>query len=644
MTTTETLPISPGLNALRAALKDIPPAPGIYKMLGADGKILYIGKAKSLINRVTSYTNTSNLNNRILRMVSQIAAVETIVTKNEAEALLIEASLVRRHRPRYNVLLKDDKSFPYIRIDTSHPFPRIEKHRGAQTKPGEYFGPFASVGALNETLALLQKIFQLRPCADNIFKNRSRPCLQYQIKRCTAPCVGYVDSTHYAGQVNTARNFLKGKHRDIQDALTAQMNEASAAMEYERAGALRDRIRALTQVQQEQGLRVAGLDNADVIALARRGDKSVAQVFFFRDGAHFGNQSFHPRHETEESDGEILSQFIAQFYQSHLPPQEIMINLALEEKEVLCEALAIRAGHKVELWQPSRGDKLTLVTNAATNAQAALKRLEMERASVESHLLALKKIFGLKAQPLRIEVYDNSHIMGTNAIGAFIVATPEGFDKKSYRSFNIKDANPGDDFGMMREVFRRRFKGVAPISTVDTEMRSASAPLAAGVAPAGGEGGVSPPSEKNLPDLILIDGGIGQLHAVEEALKEIGVEGLALVAIAKGEDRNAGREWFHQPGTPPFQLPVNDPILHYLERLRDEAHRFAIGRHRGKRSKSLTTSALDDIPGIGAARKRALLQHFGSRADVETATIAELQNVKGINKTTAQGIYDYFHG
>lgn len=618
-----------GLEALRAALKTIPGAPGVYKMIDGADKILYIGKAKNLINRVTSYTNINNLNNRIMRMVSQIARVEIIITKNEAEALLVEASLIKRHMPRYNVLLKDDKSFPYLRVDTSHPFPRIEKHRGAQNKPGEYFGPFANVLALNATMALLQKIFLLRPCADTIFKNRSRPCLQYQIKRCTAPCVGLVSEVEYGEQLRKARDFLRGAGREVQDMLALEMEAASAAMDYEKAALLRDRIRALTQVQQEQGLRVAGLTDADVLALARRGDKSVVQVHFYRNGSHFGNQSFYPRHAEDASDAEVLAGFIGQFYQAHLPPGEILTSIAPDEMMLLEEALTMRAEYKVMLKVPERGDKLTLVKNAQANAQMSLSRLEMERASVATHLLKLKELFALPAMPQRIEVYDNSHISGTNAIGAFIVATPEGFDKKSYRTFNIKDALTvaGDDYAMMREVFKRRFKKTAP-----ADNGSAAATLD------------QSESTTGLPDLILIDGGIGQLHAVEAALAEIGVSGLHLVAVAKGVDRNAGREWFHQPGREAFQLPVNDPTLHYLQRLRDEAHRFAISRHRNKRSKSFTKSSLDDIPGIGATRKRALLQHFGSRADVETATLAELEKVTGINKTTARAIYDYFHG
>ncbi len=652
MTTPAPIPLI-GLPALQAALKTVPNAPGCYKMIDREERILYVGKAKNLFNRLSSYTNINNLNNRILRMVNQIARVEMIIAKNEAEAFLVEASLIKKHQPRYNVLLKDDKSFPYIRLDTTHPFPRIEKHRGAQNKPGEYFGPFANVLALNQAMALLQKIFLLRPCADSIFANRSRPCLQYQIKRCTAPCVGYVKEADYAEQIARARAFLKGKSREVQDALTEEMNAASEAMDYEKAALLRDRIRALTQVQQEQGLRITGLNDADVIALARRGDKSAVQVFFYRNGAPFGNQSFYPRHAADASDQEVLLGFIGQFYQAHLPPGEILVGAAMHEEilgdediRTLAEALTSRAEYKVEVHLPQRGDKRALVERAVQNAQGALSRLEMERASVESHLLRVKELFHLSRMPQRIEVYDNSHISGTNAVGAFIVATPEGFEKKSYRTYNIKDAltEPGDDYAMMREVFRRRFKGVVNRDQIDKgdqvekgdkadKIESRNHPYLPDL---------SYPTD--LPDLLLIDGGIGQLHAVEGVLKEMGVVGPALVAIAKGEDRNAGREWFHQPGREPFQLPINDPVLHYLQRLRDEVHRFVIGRHRNKRSKSFTQSALDDIPGIGATRKRALLQHFGSRADVETATLEELEKVKGINKAIARTIYEYFHG
>ncbi len=620
------LPTHIGTEAIRVALKDIPHLPGVYRMTDAKGKMLYVGKAKDLHKRVTSYALARDLSTRIMRMVEQVAQVEITITQSEAEALLVEANFIRRYRPHYNILLKDDKSFPYLHLGSDHPYPRLAKHRGAQTAPGEYFGPFASVGALNETMVILQKIFLLRPCADTVFKNRTRPCLQYQIKRCSAPCVGYISEQDYGDAITRARDFLHGKHRDVQDALVAEMNKASAAQDYETAALLRDRIRALTQVQQEQGLRTAGLDDADVIALARRGGKSVVQVFFFRQGSNFGHQSFHPRHEAEATDAEVMAAFLAQFYQSHTPPPEVLVNIEPQDCALLAEALTLQMQQKITIREPQKGDKKTLITNAFAQADAALARAEMEQASVRANLVKLQELFALPHPPKRIEVYDNSHIMGRHALGAFIVATPDGFDKRSYRTFNIKDANtvPGDDYAMMREVFRRRFKGATTQESTTPADDSDAA------------------HDVSYPDLVLIDGGLGQLHAVQEALQEIGVQGLTLVAIAKGEDRNAGREWFHMPGREPFQLPINDPLLHYLQRLRDEAHRFAIGRHRKKRSASLTTSALDDIPGIGATRKRALLEHFGSRAGVETATLAELENVPGISKTIAKTIYNYF--
>jgi excinuclease ABC subunit C len=608
-----------GAEAIRAALLDMPRAPGVYRMIGEGGRVLYIGKAKDLRARITSYATARDLTTRILRMIAQVSAVEHVVTQSEAEALLVEANFIRRYRPHYNILLKDDKSFPYLRITGDHDFPRIEKHRGAQNKAGEYFGPFASVGALNDTLALLQKIFLLRPCSDSYFKNRTRPCLQYQIKRCSAPCVGKISVSDYGEQLARARDFLRGRGRDVQDMLTAEMDAASAAMEYERAAQLRDRIRALTQVQQEQGLRTAGLTDADAIALARRGDRSVVLVSFYRNGGHFGQQRFTPRHEAEATDAEVMAAFLAQFYQSHTPPPEILVSHAPDEAALLAEALQLHTRYAVDIRTPERGDKRRLMEQLSASAETLLAQVMMERASVASHLEALKNLFGLRAPPARIEVYDNSHTMGTNAIGAFIVATPDGFDKRSYRSFTIKDAAGDDDYGMMREVMRRRFKNSA---TQDNP-----------------EG-----RDPTLPDLLLIDGGLGQLHAVEEELKILGIQRPALVAIAKGVDRNAGREWFFMPGCEPFQLPVNDPLLHYLERLRDEAHRFAIGKHRNKRSAAMTVSALDDIPGIGASRKRALLLHFGARDAIETASLAELENVAGISKKTAKAIYDYFHG
>ncbi len=614
-------PIVPELiggEAIRAACKTIPSSPGVYRMMNQAGDVLYVGKAKNLVNRVGSYASVSRLSYRIMSMVNQVVRVEIITTGSEAEAFLLEAAQIKRLKPRYNILLKDDKSFPYLLFSGDHVYPRMQKHRGAQNQKGEYFGPFASVGALNQTMALLQKVFLLRPCADTVFKNRTRPCLQYQIKRCSAPCVGYVSEEEYAAQIGQARDFLKGRHREVQDKLAEQMQEASAGQDYETAAMLRDQIKALTAVQQESALRAAGLSDADVIAMARRGNRTVVQVFFFREGNHFGHQTFHPRASAEDTDAEVMSAFMGQLYQLNTPPKEILVNTLPDETELLEEALKLRAHAAVNIRQPQRGDKLMLMSNAVSNAQAALAREEQQSNAVMQQLTKLKELFDLPYVPERIEVYDNSHIMGTNALGGMIVGTPEGFEKRAYRTFNIKDATitPGDDFGMMREVFRRRFKGFKADGLSAAECKL----------------------------LVLIDGGVGQLSAVTEVMQELELMDVPFVAVAKGVDRNAGREWFHRNGHEPIQLPVNDPTLHYIQRLRDEAHRFAIGGHRKKRSKSLTQSALDDIPGIGSGRKRALLQHFGSRADVERATIAELQNVKGISKTVAKTIFDYFHG
>ena len=612
-----------GAEAIRAALKTIPVMPGVYRMIAGGDRIIYIGKAKNLHARVSNYANVRDLSTRTIKMVSHVQRVEFTVTKSEAEALLVEANFVRKYRPHYNILLKDDKSFPSIRVDTTHPYPRIEKYRGAQNKPGEYFGPFASAGAVNETLGLLQRLFLLRPCADTIFKNRSRPCLQYQIKRCSAPCVKYVSEEQYREQLNRARDFLSGKARDVQNLLAEDMNKASEAMEYEKAALLRDQIKALTKVQQDQGMRVAGLVDADVIALARKGARSVMMVSFYRQGNHFGQQSFHPRHEVESTDEEVMAAFLAQFYQSHTPPPEVLLNHAPAEPELLSEALSLNVTYRVDLRVPQRGDKLNLIKEVEANARTALARVEMEQASVAQNLAGVQALFALPRLPERIEVYDNSHIMGTNAVGAFIVATPDGFDKRSYRTFTIKAAETiaGDDYGMMREVFRRRFKTTQSSAEKKEE-----------------------DTKFSKPDLVLIDGGLGQLNVVLDALKERDTTGILFVAIAKGVDRNAGREWFHIEGREPFQMPINDPVLHYLQRLRDEAHRYAIGRHRNKRSNALTTSALDDIQGIGSMRKRALLQHFGGRAQVERATLAELEKVEGISKKTARTIYEYFRG
>ncbi len=609
-----------GTAAIKAALKDIPNKPGVYRMMNAEGDILYVGKAKHLKNRVSSYAQARQATYRIMKMIEQVSRVEVTEAANEAEALLMEASLIKRHSPRYNILLKDDKSFPYIFIDGEHDFPRIRKHRGAQTAKGQYFGPFASVGAVNESLAILQKAFLLRPCSDSVLANRSRPCLQYQIKRCSAPCVGYISKQAYADSLEEAVQFLKGKSRDVQERFAQLMQQHSDAMEFEQAAAYRDRIHALTRVQQEQGLYAAGMQDADVIALQFTPAGSGIQVLFFRGGNHFGSQMFYPKHGDDETAEAVMAGFLGQFYQTHTPPGEILVNQMPEEASLLTEALGMRAERRVSLHLPIRGDKKQLVEQASANANAALERHLNARMSEKRQLETLGKVFGLDDVPQRIEVYDNSHIMGTNALGAMIVATPEGFDKKSYRKFNIKDVTtePGDDYAMMREVFRRRF---ARLQKEDPDR-----------------------TQGQWPDIVLIDGGLGQLSAVTQVFEDLGVTDLCYVAIAKGPQRNAGREQFFMPNMQPFTLPPGDPALHYLQRLRDEAHRFAIGSHRQKRSKSLTHSALDDIPGIGSTRKRALLHHFGSKKGVERASLAELKKVPGISQAVAEQIYGWFHG
>ena len=632
----ETQTVSPGVpafigaEAIREALKTMPITPGVYRMMSADSTILYVGKAKNLKNRVSNYASINQLTTRIMKMVEQVVRVEIVTCDSEAEALMIEANLIRRHKPRYNILLKDDKSFPHLFISGNHPYPRIAKHRGAHTEKGDYFGPFASVGALNETLVLLQKIFQLRPCEDTVFKGRTRPCLQYQIKRCSAPCVGYVSTESYGQQLAIARDFLRGKHRDVQDKLVVEMQEASAAQDYETAALLRDRIQALTRVQQEQAMNPASLYNADILVMARKGARSVVQLYLFREGTALGHQTFHPKHDTDATDAEVMAAFIGQFYQGHAPAPEIFVSLLPDESPLLEEALTLQAGHAVSIRQPLRGEKHGLILNGLKQAQAALDREELQRASVLQNLHKVKELFGLATTPQKIEVYDNSHIGGTHALGAMIVATPDGFDKRCYRKFNMKGMEPGDDYAMMRDMFRRRFKHVPEAAQPTAETTAKSKPKKEAWA---------------VPDLVLIDGGKGHLSAVTEVMAELGMQHVPLVGIAKGPHHGRdGREWFFMNGVEPFQLPENDGTLHYLQRLRDEVHRFAIGAHRNKRSKALTVSTLDDIPGIGALRKKALLHHFGSRAGVERATLAELQNVAGVSKKTAEAIHNFFHG
>jgi excinuclease ABC subunit C len=601
-----------GSEIIKAALPQMPKCPGVYHMLGADGVPLYIGKAKNLRARLQHYTNPNGLATRTLRMLHQLVRLEVTETQNEAEALLLEARLVHTHQPRYNVLLKDDKSFPFI-VLSKHAFPRLHKYRGKTMPPGEVFGPFASTGAVNAALALLQKAFLLRPCSDGYFSSRTRPCLQYQIKRCTAPCVGYATEEAYAGQIRMAREFLRGKNREVQVQLTAQMQQASAVRDYENAAHLRDRIAVLTKIQQEQALNQAGLEHADVVAVVRAGEKAAVQIMFFRSGQAYGQSLFYPQ-QAGETEAEILEAFIGQFYQRHPVPPELLVSHVLPQLPAMEAALTQLAGQRVRILRPERGEKRALMEQALQQTRTALERRLLEQASLKEHHAALARVLHLPRPPERIEIYDNSHNMGRQAFGVMVVATSEGFQKKSYRKFAVKDSDitPGDDYAMMREVMHRRFGGSAALET--------------------------------RPDLLLIDGGKGQLSTVSEALEQIGIEGITLVAIAKGEDRNAGREWFFVKGHAPFQLPVNDPVLHYLQRLRDEAHRFAIGAHRTRRSKTLSASALDDIAGIGKARKRALLLYFGSRAEVERASLAALQQVPGISAKTAALVYRYFHG
>lgn len=615
-----------GESVIRAYLKNMPSAPGVYRMLDKEGNALYVGKAKNLKNRVSNYANRNGLSMRIARMVSLTASMEIVTTHTEAEALLLEANLIKKLMPRYNILLRDDKSFPFILITREHDYPRIVKHRGAQNIKGAYFGPFATTGAVNETLSILQKAFLLRPCNDFVFSSRTRPCLQYQIKRCSAPCVGYVDKDAYGKLIRQAEAFLQGKNREMQDELLTQMQTAAEAMDYETAASLRDRIKALTRVQQEGRLQCAGMGDADVIGLHRIGDRTCIQVFFFRAGQNYGNKSYFPSHAADAETEEILSAFLGQLYQTHQPPKSVLLSLPLAgQTELLQEALSLKAGYKVQLSTPQRGDKATAMAQVVSNAEQALKQHMAQRATQDDLLEGVAKLFALDKPPTRIEVYDNSHLSGKHALGAMIVAGPEGFIKNQYRQFGIQpkegETQPitgGDDYRMMRETLTRRFSRLLK-DDPDQEQ------------------------EGLWPDLILVDGGAAHLTVVEEVFAELGITSVPYVCIAKGVDRNAGREWFHRSGLTPFQLPPHDPVLHYLQRLRDEAHRFAIGSHRNKRSKAIRKSELEDIPGIGALRKKALLHHFGSAKAASTASLAELESVPGINKKTAQTLYNYFH-
>jgi excinuclease ABC subunit C len=616
----ETPDLETGMAAIRETLSTLPTRPGVYRMQDSRGEVLYVGKARSLKNRVGSYVQMNRLPHRLLRMVAQTRSMTIITTGSEAEALLLEAQLIKKFRPAYNVLLRDDKSFPFILLREDHDFPRIQKHRGAQKAKGRYFGPFASAGSVNQTLNALQKLFLLRSCTDSFFNNRSRPCLLYQIKRCSAPCVDRISKEDYAELVEDSRNFLSGKSTEVQQKLGAQMEKASEELDFEMAALYRDRLKALTFIQGNQAVNAAGLPDADIFALAAKGSTVCIQAFFIRGGQNWGHRSFFPAHTSNVEIEEVLSSFLMQFYDRMPPPKLVLLDRELPDGELLAEALGTRANHKVSVSKPQRGDRVKLLKQASRNAEEALDRRLAESSTQAKIMREMVDLLELDAVPDRIEIYDNSHIQGTNMVGGMVVAGPEGFRKNAYRKFNIKnpDINPGDDFAMMREVLERRF---ARAQKED------------------------PDREKGeWPDLVLIDGGKGQMSAARDALAEIGVEDVNMIGVSKGPDRNAGRETFHFMDGRELNLPVNSPVLFYLQRLRDEAHRFAIGAHRQKRAKSVGHSSLDDVPGIGPARKKAMLLHFGTARAVKNASLEDLQGAPGVSATVAQKVYDYFHG
>lgn len=612
-------PALAGHEVIQGYLKTLDASPGVYRMLNAKGEVLYVGKARNLRARVSNYARPAGHSARIARMIFETASMMFLTTRTETEALLLEQNLIKQLKPRYNVLLRDDKSFPNILISTEHPFPQIKKHRGRKTERGSYFGPFASAGAVNRTLNQLQKVFLLRNCSDAMFESRTRACLQYQIKRCSAPCVGKITQADYAGLVADAERFLSGKTTSVQADLAAQMQAASEAMEFERAAALRDRIRALTHVQSVQAINPRGVAEADVIALHLEGGQACVQVFFIRANQSWGNRDFYPRTGAGAEEPEILEAFLSQFYDDKDPPRLILLSHPVENPDLVAQLLSDRAGRRVEIAVPQRGEKAELVENAARNARESLARRMAESATQNKLLAGLAEAFDLDAPPRRIEVYDNSHIQGTNAVGGMIVAGPDGFLKSQYRKFNIKGeaGAAGDDFGMMKEVLTRRFERLLK---EDPDRRSDA-----------------------WPDLLLIDGGAGQVSAVAGIMADLGVDDIAMVGVAKGIDRDAGKEEFHRPGEAAFALPHNSPVLYFIQRLRDEAHRWAIGAHRAKRAKAVGVTPLDEIPGIGAARKRALLAHFGSAKAVSRAALADLTAVEGISEAMAERIHAYFN-
>ena len=611
--------LADGMRIIGEFVHTLPRKPGVYRMIGADGEVLYVGKARSLRSRVAAYTQPTRLATRLIRMVSATRTMEFSVTGSEAEALLLENNLIKRFRPRFNVLLRDDKSFPYIVIRKDTEWPQLAKHRGVRDPANEYFGPFASATAVNRTLYALQRAFPLRSCSDGVFSTRTRPCLQYQIKRCTAPCVGRIDKPEYDAIVDEVRGFLGGRNREVQQALSQRMDKASAELEFEGAAVLRDRIRALAHIQSHQSIALPSIDEADIFAAHAQGGQVCVQVFFLRAGQNLGNRAYFPAHVRELDEPAVLSAFIGQFYESRPAPKLILTSHDVAERELLESALALAAEHKVEIHHPKRGDQKDALDQATLNAREALARRMAERGTQRQLLEGVARLFSLDGPPERIEIYDNSHIQGSAPIGAMVVAGPDGFIKNSYRKFNIKtEGAAGDDFAMMREVLTRRFGRALK---EDPER-----------------------AEEHWPDLVLIDGGQGQLEVARQVLAELGLEDIATVGIAKGPDRDAGRERFFMPGKPPFSLEPRDPVLYFLQRLRDEAHRFAIGTHRARRAADITRSALDEVPGIGSGRKRALLHHFGSARAVAVATLEDIKAVPGISGALAQKIHDHFRG
>ena len=686
-----------GAAVIRRHWTTLPLGPGVYRMLGTDGEVLYVGKAKSLKRRVASYTRAAGHSRRIAQMISLTASMVFVSTATETEALLLEANYIKQMKPRFNVVMRDDKSFPYILVTADAKAPQITKHRGARNRKGDYFGPFASVWAVNRTLNALQRAFLLRSCSDSYYDNRTRPCLLYQIKRCSGPCTGEVTQDGYRELVDEARDFLAGKSRAVKDRLAAEMMGAADAMEFERAARLRDRIAALSAVQGQQGINPKSVEEADVFAVVDEAGQFAIEVFFFRTYQNWGNRTYYPRADRTHTSGEVLDSFLVQFYADKPSPRLVLLSHEVENRALLAQALTERASFAVEVAVPQRGEKRDLVEGAAVNGRLALARKLAETASQEKLLAGLGAAFGMDRTPRRVEVYDNSHIMGTNAVGAMIVAGPSGFMKTQYRTFNMKDVTPGDDFGMMRQMLRRRFarllresRGASAddalmAAALEEEIPSAEAvddAVAAGSGATGFAGSADLPVEAEgpmaagsdpedpamlvdeassldfddgspWPDLLLIDGGKGQLAAVREIMAELGVpvlfgpgavpNGLAVVGIAKGPDRDAGRETFFAAGREPFKLHERDPALYFVQRLRDEAHRFAIGTHRAKRKKDITRSPLDEVAGIGPARKRALLHAFGTAKAIARATLSDLEKVPGVNAATAKRVYDFFN-